>query len=344
MRLLHLHDESWDSGIAHYALTLSLELSRRGHALEFWARRASSAAEAAKRAGLVVRELRRPWLSAPRLAAAARRFRPDVVNAFTGSMQSLGAALCAASRARLVRTCADARPPKAHALARALSRRTAAYAAANSALAAHLRRAFPKARVVLLPQGIAAPADEPPALPQERAVGLLGRFDAVKGHDDLVRAAALLTDREINVVVLFAGAGRREREVALAAGTALPENSARFYGRVPRVADFISECRVGCVPSTGSEAVSRAALEWMAMGRPVVATRVGGLPDIVEDGVTGLLVAPRRPQALARAIEELLETPGLCERMGRAARKRWEALYSLKAFGDAAEELYGSLL
>lgn len=344
MRLLHLHDEPWDSGIAHYALTLSLELARRGHAVELWARRGSPAAEAAQRAGLPLRELRRPWLSMPRLAAAARRFKPDVVAAFTGSTQSLGAALSAACKARLVRVCADARLPKTHALARALSRRTAAYAAANTALAAHLRRAFPRARVDLLAQGIAAPAPEPPPLPEEWSVGLLGRFDTVKGHDDLVAAAALLGEREVPVVLKFAGAGRREREVALAAGTTLPERSARFYGRVPKPADFMAECRVGCVPSVGSEAVSRAALEWMAMGRPVVATRVGGLPDIVEDGVTGLLVAPRRPQALARALQELLETPGLCERMGRAGRKRWQARFSLPAFGQAAEELYVSLL
>jgi glycosyltransferase involved in cell wall biosynthesis len=78
----------------------------------------------------------------------------------------------------------------------------------------------------------------------------------------------------------------------------------------------------------------------MAAGRPLVASRVGGLPDLVEDGVTGLLVAPGDPDALAAAVRSLLENPERAELMGRAARERWEEHYSLAPFYQKTRKVY----
>ena len=79
---------------------------------------------------------------------------------------------------------------------------------------------------------------------------------------------------------------------------------------------------IGLLPSIGPETFGIAALEAMAMGRPVIASRIGGLPDIVIDGETGLLVPPGDGDGLRRAIEGLLDDPALRERMGQAARQR----------------------
>jgi glycosyltransferase involved in cell wall biosynthesis len=106
----------------------------------------------------------------------------------------------------------------------------------------------------------------------------------------------------------------------------------------------LARCRVGVVASVGSEAVSRAALEWMAAGRPVVASRVGCLPDLVIEGETGFLVPPANPRALAQALARFLQEPGLAERMGAAGRRRFDEKFSLGRFADETESLYAQVL
>ena len=101
---------------------------------------------------------------------------------------------------------------------------------------------------------------------------------------------------------------------------------------------------MGVISSVGSEAVSRVALEWMAAGRPVVATRVGCLPEIVKDGQSGLLVDPRNASALAQAIGNLLRNRQRLEGMATAARGRVEEYFALNAFADQTLDVYGAAL
>ena len=91
-----------------------------------------------------------------------------------------------------------------------------------------------------------------------------------------------------------------------------------------------------CTP----EAVSRAALEWMAAGRPLVATKVGGLPDIVEDGVTGLLVPPRDPRALADAIVRLLTDHPLADTIARAGRAQVHERFCVERMVSSIQDIY----
>ena len=87
-----------------------------------------------------------------------------------------------------------------------------------------------------------------------------------------------------------------------------------------------------------------AVLEAMAAGLPVVATAVGGTPEVVVDGVTGLLVPPRDPHALAEAILRLLRDPDLRKRMGGAGRERVAAHFSVEQMVQRTEKLYEHLL
>ena len=346
MRLLQLHDETWDSGIAHYALTLSEELVRRGHEVHFWAAPRSFAAERAREAGLALREIKRPWLSLPGLRREAGKLGIELINAHTGSSHTLAAALALGSGIGVVRTRADCRPPAANALARGLAGRTRAFIAANSRLREQLARAYPAARVELVLQGIASPAGAPPALPEDLVVGILGRLDPIKGHEDLLAAAAILARRLPNVKFLAAGGGREEqlsrlKSRAESLGLA---GSFEFLGRVPDAFAFLARCRLGVVASTGSEAVSRAALEWMAAGRALVATNVGCLPDLVEDGKTGLLIAPGDPGALARALETVLMDSPLAARFGARARESFERHFNLERFAEQTEKIYENSL
>lgn len=76
------------------------------------------------------------------------------------------------------------------------------------------------------------------------------------------------------------------------------------------------------------------------MGRPVVASRVGGIPDVVDDGVTGVLVPPRDPGALARALQRLVDDPEAARAMGRAGRARYERQFTMERVAREVEQVY----
>ena len=341
MNIIHLEDEPWDSGIAHYAVTLAVEQSRRGHAVSFWGREGSPALEQAAKAGLPARGVAsglQGWLGLPALRREAAALKPSVLNAHTGSSHVL-ALLLAPKGAVVIRTRGDARLVKANPLTRFIASRTAAFIAANSALKASLAAAFPKTPVRLVPQGIECGEDAAP-MPGMPFVGLLGRLDAVKGHGVLLDAAQILKPLFPGLRILCAGEGRLLDRLRWQLKPQALDTTVYFLGRVADKWAFLSGCRVGVVASTGSEAVSRAALEWMASARPLVAARVGGLPDLVEDGVTGLLVPPGDAKALADALGSLLADPKRAEAMGRAARARWEERFSLGPFYHATQTIY----
>jgi glycosyltransferase involved in cell wall biosynthesis len=335
VNILHVTDEPWDSGIAHYALTLAGEQFRRGHRVRLWCRPGAPPGAEARRRGLEVRDLERPWLSLAELRRELRSRAIEVINAHTGTGHSLAAAASAGLPVAVVRTRGDARPPEAHALARALARRTTAFIAANTVIRRDLESSFPGSRVELIFQGIASQGAAPEA--SEPAVGLVGRLDPVKGHDDFIAAASRLPQARFYA----AGGGAPERLTALRKAAA---GRVEFLGFVPDVSEFMARCRVGVVASTGSEAVSRAAREWMSRGRPLVATRVGCLPDLVEDGRTGILVPPGSPETLAAAVGALLADPAGAREMGSAGRARFERLFSLEKFVASTETLYHDLL
>jgi glycosyltransferase involved in cell wall biosynthesis len=342
LNIIHIEDEPWDSGMAHYALTLAVEQVRNGHRVEFWGRVDSPVLAEARRLGLVVRGWEGGVLGLLSLASQRREaaaFAPRVINAHTGSAHVTALLLAAKRPCAVVRTRGDARPPKDGALTRFVASRTNAFIAANRALESALRSAFPGAKVARVAQGIAGPA-EAAELPQDPVVGMVARFDKVKGHETLLDAAARLKGSVPGLRVRCAGEGRLLERLRWQLKPAGLESIVEFPGRVAGKWAFMSECRVGVVPSLGSEAVSRAALEWMSLGRPVIASRVGGLPDIVEDGVTGLLVPPGDARALSEALSSLLLDPKKAEALGLAGRARWEKEFGLRTFYEATRSIY----
>ena len=97
------------------------------------------------------------------------------------------------------------------------------------------------------------------------------------------------------------------------------------------------------VLSSVTEGVSLTLLEAMAVGKPIVATRVGGNPEVVADGVTGLLVPPGDPHALSSAVGRLISNEALAQRMGAAGRKRVEEHFTLTRMAEAYRRLYEDL-
>ena len=171
----------------------------------------------------------------------------------------------------------------------------------------------------------------------------VSRLNPMKGIDDLLKAAALLEGRfdEARFVIVGDGASRRDlEEQARLLGLA---GRVLFTGTRLDVAAILSQAAISVAPSL-SEGLSNVVLESMAAGVPVVATRVGGTPELLEDGVTGLLVPPCDAPALAVAIGRLLEDEPLARRLGEAARARAVDRFSMQHMVRQTEELYRALL
>jgi glycosyltransferase involved in cell wall biosynthesis len=116
-----------------------------------------------------------------------------------------------------------------------------------------------------------------------------------------------------------------------------------FTGLRTDIPALLASVNVAVMPSL-NEALSNVLLESMAAGAPTVATRVGGTPEALVDGVTGLLVPPADTTALATAIVRLLNNPSLATHLGRAARLRIADAFSVKRMVSATEDLYLELL
>jgi glycosyltransferase involved in cell wall biosynthesis len=180
--------------------------------------------------------------------------------------------------------------------------------------------------------------------PTARVVASLGGIQRRKGQLDLVEAAALLVGEFPDLVVALAGAaGDAEYAAALDARIAALGlgGHVRRIGFEPNVRDLLSLSAAFVHPSH-SEGFSLAVLEAMAVGLPVVATRCGGPEEIVEDGVSGLLVPVGAPRELAAALRGLLAAPETAKAMGQAAARRAGA-FRLEATARGIEGIYSGL-
>ena len=190
--------------------------------------------------------------------------------------------------------------------------------------------------------------------PDAPIVAVLARLGAIKGIEYFLEAAVGLAQRFPHARFAIVGGGtfvndgrktlrdyRRELET-MAQRLGL-DGRVVFTGARSDVADVLSQVAVSVLPSL-SEGLPNAILESMAAGVPVVATRVGGIPEAVEDGTTGVLVPPRDPAALARAIGLVLADPELAGRLGEAGRQRVARHFALERVVRQTEALYVGLL
>ena len=180
-----------------------------------------------------------------------------------------------------------------------------------------------------------APLDSP-------RVGAVANLRRVKGVDVLIAAAGLLADRHPGVRFRVAGEG--EQRDALEAAIARLGLSERFLlpGGSANVPAFLAELDVAVLPSR-AEGMSNSLLEYMAAGRAIVATAVGGNSELVEHGVHALLVPPDDCAALAGAIARLIDDRALARRLGAAARQRARERYGREAMVRRFEDFYQGL-
>ena len=216
---------------------------------------------------------------------------------------------------------------------------------------------IPESKVRLIPNGI----PDPPAAERGRdvrgelgiaaeapVVGAVAIARPEKALDVLIRSAAVLRREFDDLRVLMIGVApqprwpEEERLTGLCAELGLSE-TVSFLGDRSDVPDLLEAVDVAVLCSD-REGSPLSLMEYMEAGKPVVATQVGGVPDIIEDGVSGTLVEPRDPDTLAGAIATLLRHPERAAAMGRAGRERRRREFSIEATARRVEELYAELL
>lgn len=176
--------------------------------------------------------------------------------------------------------------------------------------------------------------------------GLIGRLQNIKGHHIFMEAAAQVARQCPNAHFLIAGQGSDARGEKLRQQARDLGFDKRFVieGYLPEIEKALASLDVGVIASLGSEGSSRVALEMMASGLPLVSSRVGGIPDLVEGKGVGRLVPPGDPEALAQAMLALAKDRTLRLRQGQAARRHVLEHHQLTPWAESMLEVYRQLL
>jgi glycosyltransferase involved in cell wall biosynthesis len=282
-----------------------------------------------------------------RLARIVREFGPAVVHAHDPH----GVAMAASALGLMSARRSDGAPAptlvasrrvdfelKSNAFSRWKYRQVAAFVCASDCIRQMLvGQGVPSSRAVTVHEGIdlahvdAAPpesAREAFWLPRNApVVGAVGALVDHKGHRYLIRAAAEVVRTIADVRFVILGEGERRGELTDLVKAMGLERHVLLPGFRPDVLSLLKTFDLFVMPSV-TEGLGTSLLDAMACRRPIVASRVGGIPEVVVHDETGLLVAPREPEALARAIERVLRDHGLADRLARAGRTRVEQRFT----------------
>jgi glycosyltransferase involved in cell wall biosynthesis len=180
-------------------------------------------------------------------------------------------------------------------------------------------------------------------------IGLIGRISPWKGQDVFLKAAARVTKTFPNVKFVIIGAAlfsehEFEQKVRRLPSELGIDGVVEFTGFRDDIERAIDELDVVVHASTTGEPFGQVIIEGMAAGKPVVATNGGGVPEIVEDGATGLLVPMGDVQAMAEAVCRLLRDPTRAREMGRRARERVKSHFTLELTAQRVEAVYREML
>ncbi len=357
--VLHIGKVAKISGSENHLLLLLPRLRQRGYdarfvllhegepgALDF--RRRLEEAE------VPVEAIRLPFAADPRafrqLVATVRRHRPAIVHTHLVHADFLGLAAGRICRVPVLASTKHGfnsfRERRSFALAdRSIGRLADPHIAISHGLARYLVEAegFAEQEFVVVHYGIEPgpePADCDLRVPRLLCVG---RLVPIKGHDVLLRAFAQARDAVPGLELQLAGSGDLEAELRRRVDELHLGAAVRFLGLVSPIEPVMEAAGVVVVPSLG-EGFGMVALEAMERGRAVISSDVGGLPEIVVDGETGLIVPRADQEKLAQAIVELASDLPRAAAMGRAGRRRALAAFPQHRCTEKTVALYESAL
>jgi glycosyltransferase involved in cell wall biosynthesis len=368
LRVLHLVANRWWTGSADPVIRLVGGLEKRGHRVwlaliagdRFEAKAREAGIEPIPGLSLDVKAMPWAWLSdLRRLRAFRRREQIDLVHVHHSHDHWLG--LAARGSAALVRTFHNQRAVRLGRVARAFYRRADAVVAVSGQIAERIRLAGVAPERIHRVGGVVDLArfvEEADPMPVRAELGLgtggatsgpiigsVARLAENRGHELLIHGFKRFLGRHPRARLLLVGKGEaRPRLEAMVRDLGL-EREVIFTGyRDGDLPAVLRALDTFVLVGAGSDESCRAALEAMAAGRPVVARRVGALPDTVTHGETGLLLDEERPESVERALTALAEDPTRARRMGEAGRRRAMAEFSPERHAEQVEAVYHAAL
>ena len=176
-----------------------------------------------------------------------------------------------------------------------------------------------------------------------RVIGTVGHLDGYKGHQYLLQAMHHVRRAEPGACLVIVGEGKLRADLEAEATALGLRDAVCFTGFRRDALALIRGFEIFAFPST-LEALGTSVLDAMALRKPVVATRTGGIPESVQDGITGLLVPPGDARALAEALCTILRQPERGRAFGEAGRRRVEQFFTVERMGAATLEVYHDVL
>ena len=177
----------------------------------------------------------------------------------------------------------------------------------------------------------------------ERVVMCVARLYVTKGIDYLIKAIPIVLEKGNNIKVVLVGDGLHRAEYEKLAKNLGVKNKVLFLGAKDKVEELLSIADIFCLPSIRDN-FPFSILEAMAEGKPVIATNVGGIPELVIDKITGLLVPPKNERELALAISWLLEDGNLAKRLGSNAKNRVKEKFMFGRMFNETHSAYEKVL
>ena len=177
----------------------------------------------------------------------------------------------------------------------------------------------------------------------DRIIGCVGTLRSVKGHKYLIQAMPLILDKFPHTCLVLVGDGPLRNDLERLAEKLKVRERIMFLGYRPDVSELMNIFDIFILPSL-SEGLSNVLLEAMAASKPVIATNVGGNPEVVEDGRTGLLVPPKDPKKIAEAVNELLDNKNKRLEMGKAGLERVKEKFSISKTVREYKKVYLKVL
>lgn len=360
LRIDYFIDHLRVGGAQRHLLELFASLDRRRFALQVTVAKADGAlVREVERLGIPVRSfgvgasIARPG-TIGRLVATARRLRAEGVHVvhgylYAGNLLGMLAGRLAGVPIRLSsKRSLDRYPRRGQLLATRLANAFADRVLCNADSVARFVLAEERpdpGKITVIPNGIRIPQPPPPVErpvdlpPGAKVVGLVGRLGWKKAYPDLLQAAVRVRAVRPEVEFVVIGDGPLRGEIASQAARLGLGPHLHLLGELSPVAPLLRGFDVFVISSI-IEGMPNALLEALALERPVVATRVGGIPEIVTHGESGLLVPPSNPAAMADAILRLLDDPRTAAAYGAAGRRTVETRFSLDAMAASFTALY----
>lgn len=355
LRIVHTVSSLQFGGMEQFALRLAALQEQRGHHAGVVALRGGPLIDTARSLRLDVKVLGSPSGAVRMIDCAAWlcRHRPHIIHVHNPTSLHYATFGRIFSRARLVLTlhgqCAGPpRKPTGWEL-----RRTDACVSVSQDVAERDRAEFRDMRIFTVIRNGVDPTPPRRSRSEVRSelrlepgptAIVVARLQPIKDHETLLHALAMLKQDGLEINLLVAGDGaERARLEALVPALGLDPGRIRFLGFRTDVPDLLTAADV-FVLSSLQEGLPLAMLEAMSQQLPVVATSVGGVPELVADGENGFLVPKKNPALFAAALSRVVRSPQLAARLGAAGEKLVREQYSFGAMAKAYEGLYHRVL